>query len=209
MRLPKTVQATSSHATQTQADSLAASEVLNALFVGGSLTQTVWQIGGKDSAYVGRLDVDSSSWAWQRHFIAPGDTMHTITALALDDGGTKLACYGYDSPLVDDTSRVGFLFVLDPATGATVSGVMRLDMVSDGYRVTSAGFLVESDGGVYMAFNQFMPTVVTVEQTPFLAKWDSTTNTMTYFKRGYKDAVQLYYSSVTASLAKGSGTLAN
>ena len=78
--------------------------------------------------------------------------MHTITALAIDDAGTKLACYGYDSLLVNDNSDLGFLFVLDPSTGSTASGLMRLD-VYDGSRVTSPGFLIESDGAVYFTLN--------------------------------------------------------
>ena len=85
--------------------------------------------------------------------------MHTITALAVDDAGTKLACYGYESPLIDDASDTGFIFVLNPSTGSTASGLMKITMTfeGEGYRVTSAGFLVDSDGGVFMAMNDLNP----------------------------------------------------
>ena len=91
--------------------------------------------------------------------------MHTITALAVDDAGTKLACYGYDSPLVDDNAFIGFIFVLNPSTGSTASGLMKITMATThgGYRVTSPGFLVESDGGVYMAFNNLYNSGSTTE----------------------------------------------
>ena len=78
--------------------------------------------------------------------------LNTITALALDPNGTKVACHGFESRLVDIDNTVGFIFILDAETGALASGLMTIE--HDGaYTVSSSGFLLDNDMSVHMAFN--------------------------------------------------------
>ena len=50
----------------------------------------------------------------------------TVTALAVDPAGSKLACHGYDSPLENEESLQEYLFVLDVTTGALASKIMHI-----------------------------------------------------------------------------------
>lgn len=170
-------------------------ETLNAIFVGGSLTQSAWQVGGKNSAHVGRINADSAQWVWQKQFLEPGDAMHSITALSINPAGTKLACYGWENPLVNLGATDGFIFILDPGSGATASGMMKLTFSTPGYQVKSHGFKITADGSVFMAFNHLSTSTLSPEQMSLLGKWSSTANTM-IMKRS---AGSLY--GVSASLA--------
>ena len=53
-----------------------------------------------------------------------------MTALAVDPAGLKVACHGYNAAEADG-SKVGFIFVLDAETGATVSGLMKMTHKQD------------------------------------------------------------------------------
>ena len=56
--------------------------------------------------------------------------MKYVTALAVDPAGLKVACHGYNAAEADG-SKVGYIFVLDTETGATVSGLMKMTHKQD------------------------------------------------------------------------------
>lgn len=96
----------------------------------------------------------------------------------------------------------GFLFLLDPGTGKTISGLMKVSFTDGGYRVTSPGFHVENSSKVFMAFNHLSASELSPEQPMLLGVWDSNLGTMTYL-RGSTDASSSTYHGVSASLAIG------
>ena len=123
--------------------------------------------------------------------------LNTVTALAVDPNGTKVACHGFESRLVNIDNFVGFLFILDAATGALSSGLMVLE--HDGaYTVTSAGFLLDNDLTVHIAFDHQGTNVFSKEQPMRWGSYNGATNTMNYFKEGT--------TGVTSCLVRGEGS---
>ena len=65
-------------------------------------------------------------WAWQKQFAETVDQrISSVSALAVDPAGAKLACYGHPN-----TGLYGYLFVLDTRKGAIVSGLMEMQHAS-------------------------------------------------------------------------------
>ena len=78
---------------------------------------------------MGRIDVSTTYWTWQIKLTASNSAkLKTITALSVDPGGNKLACYGMDWQFnekpANPATKEGFLFVLDASNGAVVSGLL-------------------------------------------------------------------------------------
>ena len=69
-----------------------------------------------------------------------------MTALAVDPAGLKVACHGTRESY---SNQVGYIFVLDAETGATVSGMMKMTHTRS-VDVRSAGFILNNDGNVYL-----------------------------------------------------------
>ena len=76
------------------------------IYVGGSITQTEWlhdqPIGW---AHVGRIDIQSRMWVWQKQF-SESTTMKltTVTALSISPNAKKLACHGFEADGIKDYS---------------------------------------------------------------------------------------------------------
>jgi len=68
--------------------------------------------------------------------------------------------------------------------------------------VDSAGFLLNDDGRVYMAMNNFGAPPNSYEQYMRVGSWNSITNSMVYLK-------ETSYYGRSASLVRGSGTFAS
>ena len=69
-------------------------------------------------AHVGRIEYHSKVWAWSKIMTdLPTKGLDTVTALAVDPSGSKLAVIGHKFE-----RDINFIFVLDTATGSQVSG---------------------------------------------------------------------------------------
>ena len=79
---------------------VASSDGQSAIFTGGSITQQVWLHSGlTGAAHVGRINVASRIWDWQKIFAEKTEQyLTTVTALAIDPADAKLACYGSSHP---------------------------------------------------------------------------------------------------------------
>ena len=98
-------------------------------------------------------------WVWSEQFKAIGYTkLTTVTALAVDPQGQKLACYGENTNLNDPDSVHGFLFVLDVTNGKAVSDLTVLIHSDAAYDVASSGMVLRDDGMVYWAENSLGTT---------------------------------------------------
>ena len=87
-------------------------------------------------------------WVWQKQFAEPTQNkMDTITALAVDPEGKKVACHGHSTSYADE--GVHYLFVLDTRTGGIVSG-MRALTFGQPYIIKNSGFLLKSNGNIVM-----------------------------------------------------------
>ena len=53
-------------------------------------------------------------------------SFNTISALAVDPAGTKVAAHGFVPYEISPTHATGYLIVLDAATGASVSGLFKM-----------------------------------------------------------------------------------
>ena len=101
-------------------------------------------------AHVGRINLSSRMWVWQKQFSESVEQkLTTVTALAIDPQGMKIACYGYSA--TDTNSAIGYLFVLDTNSGAILSGLMKLDNNNVAFSVQSSSMIYQNDGRVYMA----------------------------------------------------------
>lgn len=93
-------------------------------------------------------------WEWSQQFNAVGFTkLTTVTALTVDPQGQKLACYGENTLTNDIDGKEGFLFLLDVATGKTLSDLTTLVHSDYAYDVASAGLVLRDNGMVYWAEN--------------------------------------------------------
>lgn len=48
----------------------------------------------EDAAFIMRVDLDTNRTRWRRYYKSPGESMNTVTALAVNPAGTSLAVYG-------------------------------------------------------------------------------------------------------------------
>ena len=116
------------------ADSITANEDLNSIFIGGHIANSqllpVDDFWASGAAQIGRIELDYNRWVWSKVMkrsggdIQPG--IKTISALAIDPQGTKVAACatrikaesrGYDN---------NFIFVLNAANGDRVSSLLVL-----------------------------------------------------------------------------------
>lgn len=104
---------------ETWMQSMAASETLNALFVGGE-TKAGKLLGDSNSetAIIMRLDLEQNTWVWSKAFRCGACQMTTITALAVNPDGTKLAASGVMRNGVDfKYDERSYIFVVKTADG--------------------------------------------------------------------------------------------
>ena len=118
-----------------------AHENLNALFVGGfisagQLLDLTWTSG---AAQVSRLELVNNTWLWSKVMIRKSDdaSLLTVTALAVDNNGKRVAAYGTKPEATDFENS--FIFILDAATGeiefdlhALKSDLAKSDVFSSG-----------------------------------------------------------------------------
>lgn len=159
-RWPKFVQTTAGHE-HNEGVAIASHDALDAVIVGGSITQTPWLTvltGG--SAHLGRINLTTRMWAWQKQLAEPSQqALTTITALAIDPSAQKVACYGYKAPFRDRASKVGHIVVLDVSTGAPVSGLLTMTHQVVFYPDSSA-LMLQPDGRVLLAISRSNPDAV-------------------------------------------------
>ena len=94
-------------------------------------------------------------WAWQKQLVENGGSQEltTVTALSVNPSGSKVACYGYDWPLIDSlispSSKSGYIFVLDTSNGAIVSSLLKMEH-SVPYLVQSKAFILRDNGDIFL-----------------------------------------------------------
>ena len=94
MSFPK-VMAAGKHPDKASAATAVAAHEANggSLFVGGKLTDSVWIDSHPGMAFVGKINVGTRMWSWQKRlYLDPQLT--TVTALSVAPSGNALACYG-------------------------------------------------------------------------------------------------------------------
>ena len=149
MKFPRVLQ-TANSPEHNAATAIATHGGLNAIFTGGRLTQSEWLSPLAAYAFVGRIDVTSRMWTWQKKLTAQdSSTLTTVTALSVDPGGTKVACHGMDWQFTvepaNPATNVGYLFVLDASNGAVVSGLLKMTH-SENQLIQSKGFSLHNSG---------------------------------------------------------------
>ena len=124
-RFPKVVQHNGSPSA-THAEAIIASESLNALFVGGYISQSGFMPSSYPSyslwAHVGRIQYDTNMWVWSKIFANQSAQLELVTALAINPSNTKVVAH------VSELAATGYVllfFILDAATGAQVSNVLK------------------------------------------------------------------------------------
>lgn len=124
-RFPKVIQANTSPV-QNEARAITEHASLKSLFVGGSITQAAFKprpdLTFVEWAQVGRISLEKSNWLWTKTMTDSVNSLKTITALAVNPAGTKLAVHG-ESGGLDLNS---FFFVLSADSGAPVSKLMKV-----------------------------------------------------------------------------------
>ena len=125
-------------------------EGLNALFVGGEITQTDFTAttpGGHPWAHVGRIELSNNMWSWSKQitYLTTQNTnimISSVYGLAVDPSGSKVAVYT-NRRVYDDQKFPDFVVTLDAATGFRVSKSYKI-VHNSGRRtmVTSNGMLL-------------------------------------------------------------------
>ena len=206
-RLPKTIQSEGSESAS-HAEAIAAHEGLNAIFVGGHISSTTFTPSWTSQnlwAHVGRIDLDTRMWTWSKQLTETSEALlTTVTALAVDPAGVQVAVHGFYPTLLDNTKTTGYVFVLRTDTGASASGLLK--MQHDGpYIVYSAGMVMDGRGKVFMAFNHMGTSRPNgYEQNLRVAKYDIASNTLNYFVQ-----TELDYYGRSSALVLGTGAHAN
>ena len=78
---------------------MAASEALNAIFVGGMAESNNFKPTGNKEASIFRMDLEQNSWVWRKAFTCISCDLEVITSLAVSGDNTKVAAAGtlYDT----------------------------------------------------------------------------------------------------------------
>ena len=100
-------------------------------------------------ATITRTNISTMAWAWRRVYTESTDRMNTITALALNPSGTKVAAYGWKD---FSGSNDGYVFAVDALSGWKVSEVLKIEHGNRVMEVKSARMLMDSNDIIYMAF---------------------------------------------------------
>ena len=101
-------------------------------------------------AHIGRIQLQTNVWAWSKLITDSTNGIQSISALAVDLEGLKIAAFGVKPDFVDTV----YLFVLDAATGAQVSGLLKLEFTNAAkvFSVSNSnGMLMQPNGKVFMA----------------------------------------------------------
>lgn len=107
------------------------------------------------------------------------NSLQTITALSVDPQGFKIAVHGL-KPTLDSTSS--YLFVLDTATGAQVSQLMKIVYNTIALQtVKSPGMLLYDDGEIIL-LQEHAVLGVGINPKMRVASFDSVLGTMKYMK---------------------------
>ena len=152
-------------------------------------------------AYVGKINVSTAMWSWQKKVTSAQDytTFNTVSALSVDPSGTKLACHGMKWQFSDKpqnpATKIGYLFVLNASNGAVVSGLLKMSHTSN-QLIQSKGFSLHDSGQLFLTIGQQPSSSL---QTPHLIVYDSLTNSVIKQHRGLSG----YSYGVTASLVQG------
>ena len=96
-RLPKVLATPGDQTLQTSAEAITTHNGTSAIFVGGHLNEPAFLTGLSVSvtAHIGRISTVDQMWYWSKQFWEEtNDKMSTVTALAVNPAGTKLACHG-------------------------------------------------------------------------------------------------------------------
>ena len=109
-------------------------EGLNALFVGGQITQTDFTAvtpGGHPWAHVGRIELSNNMWAWSKQVTrntgdATASMISTIYGLAVDPSGSKVAVYTQRISDGNNPRYPDWVITLDAATGNRVSKAYKI-----------------------------------------------------------------------------------
>ena len=113
-----------------QAEAIAASDDLNAIFIGGGeLKNKDWKLAsGEGTAFVGRVNMDQRMFVWGVQIAeTTNNLLKSVTALAVESGTTpNLACYGYAAKLDELDQAQGYLFLLDANSGKSTSKMLEL-----------------------------------------------------------------------------------
>lgn len=151
-------------------------------------------------AHVGRINLNNNYWSWTKLLSTTAEDFNTVTALAVEPSGTKIAVHGFKPLSSSPTHATGYLVLLDTSTGATVSGVLKMAHSGE-FRVSSAGMVLQDDGTLFMALNHMGATRPNgFEQKMRLSSWSSSTNSMLFDKE-----LSGWYGR-SASLVAASGT---
>ena len=70
-------------------------EATSAIYVGGNTASG--DLNGRAAGFhplIARLDMTQNTWAWRKGFDVDGSLIETITALAVNPDGTKIAAHG-------------------------------------------------------------------------------------------------------------------
>ena len=141
------------------ATAIATHDSLNAIFTGGIINQPLWIIPVAAYAFVGKLNVSTAMWSWQKKVTSTQDNLSltTLTALSVDPTGTKLACHGMNWELkskpVNPATNLGYLFVLNASNGAVVSGLLKMTHTSN-QLIQGKGFSLHDSGQLFLTIGQ-------------------------------------------------------
>ena len=119
------------------------------------LDQDLWVTPDATYAYLGKINVSTAMWSWQKKLTSAQDytTFDTVTALSVDPSGTKLACHGMKWRFFDKSenpaTNIGYLFVLNASNGAVVSGLLKMTHSSN-QLIQSKGFSLHDSGQLFL-----------------------------------------------------------
>ena len=102
-------------------------EVLNALFVGGNISQTDLRNASKERAHIGRIELSNNMWSWSKKVSNNAGTkpINIVYGLAVDPSGAKVAVYTQRSWYAK-SKNPSWIIVLDAATGDSVSATYKI-----------------------------------------------------------------------------------
>ena len=133
-------------------------------------------------ATITRTNVSTMAWAWRRVYTEPTDRLNTITALALNPSGTKVAAYGWRHMSLAG-SVDGYVFTVDAISGWKVSEILKIDHNSRTMEVKSARMLMDSNDVIYMAFYQISGSFYNNWESRLrIASYNSATSTLGWIK---------------------------